>query len=145
MVLTEIIIAKNNVLLYKAAFSIFPRKNKEKKSRTENPYGTFVNYQTRQSAERSAVRENLFSVNAYTSSAACDVFKLYLTVDESEQSIIGTTAYVVTGMNMSTSLTKDNVAGDYVGTVCLLNAKTLGFAVTAVLSGTYTLLMSEEL
>ena len=94
---------------------------------------------------KSAVRENLFSVNAYTSSAACDVFKLYLTVDESEQSIIGTTTYVVTGMNMSASLTKDDVAGDYVGTVSLLNAKTLGFAVTAVLSGTYTLLMSEEL
>jgi hypothetical protein len=105
-----------------------------------------LNYQTGQSAvSRTAVRENLFSVNAYTSSAACDVFKLNLAVDESEQGIIGTTTNIVAGMDVSTSLAKDDVAGDYVGTVCLLNAKTLGFAVTAVLSGTYTLLMSEEL
>ncbi len=109
-------------------------------------YSFSVNYQTKQSAlSSSAVREDLFSVNAYTSSAACDVFKLYLTVDESEQSIIRTTTYIVAGMDVSTSLTKNDVAGDNVGTVCLLNAKTLGFAVTAVLSGTYTLLMSEEL
>jgi len=144
VVLTEIIIAKNNVLLYKAAFTIFLQKNKEK-----IPYGNtvwdFVNYQTRQSAVPSAVRENLFSVYADASSAACDVFKLNLTVDESEQSIIGTAANIVAGMDVRTSLTKDDVAGDNVGTVSLLNAKTLGFAVTAVLSGTYTLLMSEEL
>jgi hypothetical protein len=104
-----------------------------------------LNYQTGQVLHKAVLQENLFSINAYTSSAACNVFKLYFTVDESEQGIIGTAANIVAGMDVSASLTKNDVASDNVGTVSLLNAKTLGFAVTAVLSGTYTLLMSEEL
>jgi hypothetical protein len=46
---------------------------------------------------------------------------------------------------VSTSLADDDVACDYVGTVSLLHAKSFGFAVTAVLGRTDTLLMSEEL
>jgi hypothetical protein len=48
-------------------------------------------------------------------------------------------------MNGCTSLSNDNVARYNVLTVSLLNAKALGFTVTAVLCRTNTLFMSKEL
>jgi hypothetical protein len=48
-------------------------------------------------------------------------------------------------MDSCSSLSNDNVAGNYVLTVSLLNAKALGFTVTAVLCRTNTLFMSKEL
>ena len=96
-------------------------------------------------AFRNIRQAELFSVNANLSSALSNVFELYLAVDESEQGIVGTATNIVAGMNMSASLADDDVACDYRGTICLLYAKTLGFAVTAVLGRTNTLFMSEEL
>jgi hypothetical protein len=73
------------------------------------------------------------------------VLELNLTVNQSEQSIIGTTADVNAGMNVGSSLTNDDIAGGYSLSVSGLNAKALGFAVTAVLGGTDTFFMSEKL
>lgn len=87
----------------------------------------------------------LVGVNAYTSSAVCDVLELNLTVNESEQGVILTAAYIYAGMNVSASLADDDVAGDYMLTVSSLNAKSLGLAVTTVLSRTNTFFMSKKL
>ena len=84
-------------------------------------------------------------VNADLSSSVCDVLKLDLTVNQSKQRIIGTAADIVAGMNMGSSLTDDDIAGGYGLTISGLNAKALGFAVTAVLGGTDTFFMSEKL
>jgi hypothetical protein len=48
-------------------------------------------------------------------------------------------------MNVGSSLTNDDIAGDHRLTVSGLYAKTLGFAVTAVLGRTDTFFMSEKL
>ena len=87
----------------------------------------------------------LFGVNAYLSSAIGNVFKLNLAVDQSEQSVVGAAAHVVTGMDVGASLSDDDVACSYLGTVSGLNAQTLGFTVTAVLGRTYTFFMCKEL
>ena len=87
----------------------------------------------------------LVGVNAYTSSAVCDVLKLNLTVNESKQGVILTAAYIYAGMNVSASLADDDVAGDDMLTVSSLNAKSLGLTVTTVLSRTNTFFMSKEL
>jgi hypothetical protein len=87
----------------------------------------------------------LVGVNAYTSSAVCDMLKLNFSVDESEQSVILAAANVYAGMDVSASLTNNDVAGDYMLTVSSLNAKSLGLAVTTVLGRTYTFFMSKEL
>ena len=73
------------------------------------------------------------------------LLELNLTVDKSEEGVILTDTNVGTGMDSCSSLSYDNVAGNYCLTVSSLNAKTLGFAITAVLSRTNTLLMSKEL
>jgi hypothetical protein len=87
----------------------------------------------------------LVGVNAYTSSAVCDVLELNLALNQCEQGIILTAAYVHTGMDVSASLADDDVAGDYVLTVSSLNTKSLGLAVTTVLGRTYTFFMSKKL
>jgi hypothetical protein len=48
-------------------------------------------------------------------------------------------------MDSCSSLSYEDVAGENCLTVSSLNAKALGFAVTTVLCGTDTLLMSKEL
>ena len=73
------------------------------------------------------------------------MLKLNLTVDKSKKSIILTDTNVGTGMDSCSSLSYEDVAGEYCLTVSSLNAKALGFAVTTVLGRTDTLLMSKEL
>ena len=84
-------------------------------------------------------------VNAYLSSSVGDVLELYLTVDQSKQSVIGATANIVAGMDVGSSLTDDDIAGKYALTVSGLYAQALGFAVTAVLGRTDTFFVSKEL
>jgi len=87
----------------------------------------------------------LVSVNAYAFLSLCNVLELNLSVDQCIKCIIGTVTNVLSGANLGSALSDDDVAGDNVCTVSLLNAKTLGFTVAAVLGGTYTFFMSKEL
>jgi hypothetical protein len=48
-------------------------------------------------------------------------------------------------MDLSSTLTINDVAGLYELTVCSLGTKTLGLRITSVLGGTHSLLMSEKL
>ena len=89
--------------------------------------------------------EELVSVYANLLSSACLMLKLNASVDKSKKSIILTDTNVVTGMDSCSSLSYEDVAGEYCLTVSSLNAKALGFAITAVLGRTDTLLMSKEL
>ena len=73
------------------------------------------------------------------------MLKLYLTCNESIDGLIGTDTDVVAGMDMRASLSYDDVAGDNTLTVCLLDAETLGFGISAVLGRTDTLFMGEKL
>jgi hypothetical protein len=73
------------------------------------------------------------------------VLELNFSVDKSVKSIIGTDTNILSGMNVSTSLSYDDVTCGYYLSFGLLNTKTLGLAVTTVLGRTYTLLMCEKL
>ena len=73
------------------------------------------------------------------------VLELNATVDQSEQRVIGTDTDVVAGTDSRASLTNDDVAGKDCLTVSLLYAKALRLAITAVLGGTNTLLVSKKL
>ena len=71
--------------------------------------------------------------------------KLDLTVDQSIDGMILTETNIVAGPDGSATLSDDDVAGDNGLTVCLLDTKSLGLTVAAVLGRTYTLFMSKEL
>jgi hypothetical protein len=73
------------------------------------------------------------------------VLELDLTVDQSEEGVVGAHANIVAGMNSGASLSDDDIAGDNGLTVGLLNAKSLGLGITTVLGRTHALLMSKEL
>ena len=81
--------------------------------------------------------------NAYFFAVAAHALEFYLAIFESEQSIVAADAYVLSWMNVSTSLTVQDVASQYELTVCAFCAKTLGFRVTAVLCGTNTFFMGK--
>lgn len=85
------------------------------------------------------------TVNADSLLAACDMLKLNNTIDKSEKSVVSADSDIVAGMNSSSSLSDDDIAGFNSLSVGLLNAETLSFAVASVLSRTNALLMSEEL
>ena len=84
-------------------------------------------------------------VNADLLLATSLVLELDLTVDQSEEGVVGTHTDVVAGMNSGASLSDDDIAGDNGLTVGLLNAKSLGLGITTVLGRTHALLMSKEL
>ena len=73
-----------------------------------------------------------YSVNAYLFTVFAHALELNLTVDKSEKSIILTSANVVTGMDVCTSLLYEDVTGKNELTVSALNTKSLGLRVTAV-------------
>lgn len=73
------------------------------------------------------------------------MLELDLTIDLSVESIVRADAYVYAGMNVSTSLSHDDVACNNRLSVSLLDTESLGFAVAAILGGTNTLLVSKEL
>ena len=74
--------------------------------------------------------------NAYFLAVAAHALEFYLAIFESEQGIVAADAYVLSWMNVSTSLTVQDVTSQYELTVCAFCAKTLGFRVTAGLCGT---------
>ena len=73
------------------------------------------------------------------------MLKLNSTVNKRKESIVSTDTYVHTGMNLSTALSYDNIAGNNSLTVSLLNAKALRLGITTVLGRTNALLVGEEL
>ena len=81
----------------------------------------------------------------YTLSSAFYGIKHNLSLCKSKESVVGTDSNVGTGMNLGSSLSYEDVTCDNVLATELLNAKTLGFAVTAVLSGTNTFFMCKKL
>jgi len=73
------------------------------------------------------------------------VLELNAAVNESKECVVRSAANIVTGMDLCTSLSDDDVSGDNCLTVSLLNTKSLGFAVTAVLCRTNTFVVYELL
>ena len=122
---------------------LFPRSNavcgKSQRSHLNKIEGT------NQNSYPLFMLKELVSVYANLLLSACLMLKLNPSVDKSEERIILTDTNIVTGMNSCSSLSYEDVAGENYLTVSSLNAKALGFAITAVLSGTDTLLMSKEL
>ncbi len=89
--------------------------------------------------------ERSVSVYAYLLLSAYLMLKFNSSVDKSEECVILTDTDIVTGMDGCSSLSYEDVAGQYCLTVSSLYAEALGFTVTAVLCRTDTLLMSKEL
>ena len=73
------------------------------------------------------------------------MLKFYFAIDQSVKSVILAYANVLACANCGSSLSDDDVAGNYCLTVSLLYAKALGLTVAAVLRRTDTLFMSKEL
>jgi len=67
----------------------------------------------------------LNSVDANLFAVAAKTLELYLSVNESEESIVTALANIVAGMNMGAALTNKNVACKNELTVCTLYAQTL--------------------
>ena len=87
----------------------------------------------------------LVGVNADLLLSFALVLELHGAVDEGKQRVVLANANILTCANGASALSDDNVACKHVLTVGLLHTKTLGLAIAAVLSGTYTFLMSKEL
>ena len=87
----------------------------------------------------------LLGVNADALTILAPTLEADDTVSLSEQGVIRADAHVGTGMNVGTTLTHQDVAGQNKLTVGTLNAQALGLGVTAVLGGANALLVSEEL
>ncbi len=87
----------------------------------------------------------LSGINADLFAVAANTFKFDSSVNQSEKCIIAADAYVFTGMDMGSTLTNQNVAGQNCLTVSTLYAQSLGLGITAVLGRTYALFMSKEL
>ena len=84
-------------------------------------------------------------INRYLLAVSAQSFKSYNTVSSCEQCVIRAAAYVLTRVDVSSSLTNENVSGNYCLTVSTLNAESLSLGITAVLDRTHTFLMREEL
>ena len=85
------------------------------------------------------------SVNAYLFTILVKTLELNLTVDNGEQGIIGAFSDVIAGMDLSPTLSYQNITCQHKLPIGALNAKSLGLTVTAVLGGTHTFFMSEKL
>ena len=84
------------------------------------------------------IDRSLFAVSA-------ESFKAKDTVACRKECVVAALAYVCAGMDLCTSLTNKHVACENKLTVSSLDAKTLGFGISAVLGGTHTFFMSEKL
>ena len=93
----------------------------------------------------SLLSQLLVSVNANTLLSTGDMLELNGAVDKRKESVIGTDTNVVTGMNLRTALSYQNITGENCLTVSLLNAKALRLGITTVLGRTNALLVGEEL
>ena len=96
-------------------------------------------------AEPPSIRLLNVSVNGNLLSVAAYALKLYLAVNHSEQSVIGASAYVVSGVDVSSALSYKNIAREHELTVRALNAKSFGLGVTTIFGGTHSLFMCEKL
>ena len=85
------------------------------------------------------------SVNADFLAALAEALKLNLAVNEGEEGIVRTLANAVARMNVGSALSYKDVACKDELTVRSLSAESLGFRITAVLCGTHTFFMSEQL
>ena len=86
----------------------------------------------------SGVDGDLFAVLAQT-------LKADDAVSLGEQGVVSALAHVGAGVDMGTALAHQNVAGQHELPVSALGAKALGLGITAVLGGTHTFFMGEEL
>ena len=84
-------------------------------------------------------------VNANLLLISAEALELYSSINQSEQSVIRTLAYVVASVDMCASLSNENATCGYYLQVSALNAKSLGLGITAVLGRTHTFFMSEIL
>ena len=66
-------------------------------------------------------------------------------VGKCKESIVRTDTYVLTGMDLGTTLSNKNVTSKNCLSISLLYAETLGLGITAVFSRTYALFVSKEL
>ena len=87
----------------------------------------------------------LYCVNANSLAVTTHSLEFNLAVNFSKQGVIRSDTDVLAGMDVSTSLANENVAGKNKLTVSTLYAKTLGLGITAVLGRADSLFMSEEL
>ena len=88
----------------------------------------------------------LFSgVNAYLLTILAETLILYTTVYLCEERIIGTSADILAGMDMCSSLSVEDIAGENELSVSSLCAEALSVGVSAVLCGAHTFFMSEIL
>ena len=87
----------------------------------------------------------LLGVNADALTILAPTLETNDAVRLSEQGVVRADAHVGTGMDVGTTLTDQDVAGQNELTVGTLNAQALGLGVTAVLGGANALLVSEEL
>ena len=85
------------------------------------------------------------SVNAYLLSVAAYALKLHLAVNQRKQRVVGASADVVSGVDMSSALSYENVSREYKLSVCALNAETLGLGIASVLGRAHSLFMCEKL
>ena len=72
------------------------------------------------------------------------MLKFYSAVNQSKERIVRANAHIFTGMNAGTTLPHQNIAGNYSLTVRLFDAKTFGFAVTAVFRRTNALFYVQK-
>lgn len=75
----------------------------------------------------------------------CELLEFNLTVGKSKQSVVGTAADILAGMDVRTALSDNDIAGGYALTVRFFHTEALCLAVTSVLGGTDTLLMCKKL
>ena len=85
------------------------------------------------------------SVDADLFSAAFHRLKSDNAVSKCKQCVVFAYTDIGAGMDFSTTLTNENVAGENELTVCSLGAETLGLGISAVLCGTNALFMCKKL
>ena len=87
----------------------------------------------------------LHSVDGALAAILALALELDGTVNQSKQGVVTADAHIDTGMDVGASLANQDVAGQNELTVGTLHAQALGLGITAVLSGTAALVVSEEL
>lgn len=85
------------------------------------------------------------TVNADALLVLCELLEFNLTVGKSKQSVVGTAADILAGMDVRTALSDNDIAGGYALTVRFFHTEALCLAVTSVLGGTDALLMCKKL
>lgn len=85
------------------------------------------------------------SIDADLFAVAAHALEFNLAVDQGEQRIIRSTADIIAGMDVRTTLLDEDVARKDELPVRALDAETLGLGIAAVTGGTHSLFMCEQL